>query len=73
MGTGSLFEDLPPEDGSPRPKLLTGAISGFSRFASIYALESDITRYGLSCESINKGALAKQTQGNWLCNLKQLY
>ena len=74
VGAGSLFEDLPPEDGSPRPtKLLTGAISGFSRFASIYSLAADVTRYGLSCEPIDKGALAKQTQGNWLCNPKQLY
>jgi len=74
VGAGSLFEDLPPEDGSPRPtKHLTGAISGFSRFASIYSLAADVTRYGLTCEPIDKGALAKQTQGNWLCNPKQLY
>lgn len=73
IGSGSLFEDLPPKDGSPRLIQQQGSVSGFSRFAAIYALNSDVTRYGLSCIPGNKIALSKQTQGNWLCNPKQLY
>lgn len=72
-GSGSLFEDLPSKDGSPRLTQQQGSISGFSRFAAIYALNSDVARYGLSCIPGNKIALSKQTQGNWLCNPKQLY
>ena len=73
IGSGSLFEDLPPEDNSPRIPPQPGAISGFSRFASIYALDKDVIRYGRSCKSIDKSLLAKETQGNWLCNPKYLY
>jgi hypothetical protein len=73
VGTGSMFEDISPITGKPQPPVITGAISGFSRFASIYGLDPDVTRYGIGCEPINKTALAKQTQGNWLCNPRRLY
>jgi hypothetical protein len=73
FGSGSLFEDMMPDDGSSRKIQQQGSISGFSRFAAIYALNSDVTRYGVSCNSVNKTLLSKQTQGNWLCNPRQLY
>lgn len=72
-GSGSYFEDVPPSDGSPQLSQEQGSISGFSRFAGIYGLNEDISRYGLGCNSVNKTALSKQTQGNWLCNPKQIY
>jgi hypothetical protein len=73
IGTGSFFEDISPITGKPVAPIVTGAISGFSRFASIYGLDPDVTRYGIGCQSINKTLLSRQTQGNWLCTPKRLY
>lgn len=72
-GSGSSYEDVPPRDGEPLLAQEQGSISAFSRFAGIYGLNKDISRYGLGCQPINKTALSKQTQGNWLCNPKQIY
>jgi hypothetical protein len=55
--------------GEPQFHRVAGAISAFSRYASMYGLNPDAMRYGIGCESINKTALAKQTQGNWFCSL----
>jgi hypothetical protein len=71
--SGSMFEDLPSEDGRSVLLKQQGSISGFSRFAGIYALNSDVSRYGLTCNPANRHAVSRQTQGNWLCDPKQLY
>lgn len=68
----TLYGDVP-SDGKTLLAQEQGSISAFSRFAGIYGLNEDISRYGLGCQPINKTALSKQTQGNWLCNPQILY
>lgn len=69
-GSGSMFEDIP--DGVNRSHV-QGSVSAFSRFAAIYGLYQDSSRYGLGCHPINSSILSRTTQGNWICNSKHLY
>ena len=42
--------------------------SGFSRFATIYALQQDAPAFGLSCSHGDKLLMSQLNQGNWICD-----
>ena len=67
---GSAIEEIP--DGLNRSRV-QGSVSAFSRFAAIYGLHKDASRYGLDCHPIDSNVLSRTTQGNWICNSKHLY
>jgi hypothetical protein len=44
-------------------------ISAFSRYAAIYSLNSQVMRFGHTCDPISKDLqLYQQSQGNWICD-----